>query len=177
MWHGPLDASFSLLRWLNQNASAVQAIVAIVIAVLTGILIWVTYRYTKAQHRVSLTMERDLLFRSQPLLNAHLEDTRQGHDKKLWYGKVQIMNDSNAPCRLVEVILSRESIDRTPPVPKGLIIGAHKNYSFHFNVQHVGQPVEFTLIYQDMICMRQWKYIAKANGNLMSRSEKEINKA
>jgi len=45
-----------MMTWLNQNAGAVQAIMAIVISVLTAVLIGITWWYATLTRRMALTM-------------------------------------------------------------------------------------------------------------------------
>ena len=48
------------MDWMNQNAGAVQAVMAIVIGVLTGVLIGVTWWYARLTRRMALTLEQQL---------------------------------------------------------------------------------------------------------------------
>lgn len=55
-----------MLNWFNQNAGAVQGIASLATAVLTAVLVAVTYRYTRLTHRLAKFAEDQLKASVEP---------------------------------------------------------------------------------------------------------------
>jgi len=60
MIHFLLELLFRTLRWFDSHAGAVQAISALFVAILTGILVWLTRRYVQGTND-ALALSRDRL--------------------------------------------------------------------------------------------------------------------
>lgn len=96
MNHKIAHAIFAVLRFFDAHSGAIQALTAIVIAGLTGFLIYWTWRYAQSNSEILLVMKRDLEFRTTPVLRMSFEtipDT--GHQS---YGAMDfaIMNEGPA---------------------------------------------------------------------------------
>jgi hypothetical protein len=86
---------------MNDNAAAMQVVMAIVIAVLTAVLIVVTVWYVWLTRRMALTLEQQLAASFQPDIEMTLIDRFQGHGtgggvkSESVYGTIVVTNKGN----------------------------------------------------------------------------------
>ena len=69
------------LQWMNENAGAVQAIMAIIIVFLTAALTCVTCWYASLTRRMALTLERQLVGSFHPDIDLTLTNRFQGEGR------------------------------------------------------------------------------------------------
>lgn len=99
-----------LIYWLSegQNAAAVQALSAIVVAILTAALIWVTSRYVHLTKAIAETTRQQLAASVQPVLAlAILESgilTRKGQAVSV-SGRIGVKNRGSNPVKVVSISL------------------------------------------------------------------------
>lgn len=97
-------------RWMNENAGAVQAVAAMIVAGLTAVLIGVTCWYATLTRRMALSMERQLASSFQPTIEMALSNRFQGqgsdgrgnHTESV-SGTVIIRNKGSLPMKIVSV--------------------------------------------------------------------------
>lgn len=110
-----------MLNWLNQNAGAVQAMMAILIGLLTVTLIIITTSYTRLTRRMAETMERQLAASFQPdielkLLNEFKGSTHyQGKISERASGTIVVTNKVNIPIEIVATAIKIVFDDKNFP--------------------------------------------------------------
>jgi hypothetical protein len=110
-----------MLDWLNQYAGAVQAIMAVIIGVLTAVLIGVTCWYAVLTRRMARTMERQLAASFQPDINLSLSNRFHGSSSN--YGvrgenasiTIVITNKGNVPVKIAAVAMKVIFRDKSRP--------------------------------------------------------------
>lgn len=71
-------APTAMMECLNNNTNAIQAIAAVAIACLTGVLVWATLRYARAADK-SLQLSKEQLDREwRPHLHVEVRKTKEG---------------------------------------------------------------------------------------------------
>lgn len=104
--------SGGLTDWLNVNASAVQAVAAILIIILTGVLVAVTIYYARANWHVVHAMEKDLQSRIQPRLLVDVQAIPAGpdHPENDDYVHIEVKVTRNGPAiiKAIELFLSKK---------------------------------------------------------------------
>jgi hypothetical protein len=95
--------------WPHPNTmTLVQTATAVIVAVLTLVLIVLNIIYVRANWRVMRLMETDLRFRTRPIPSFTLENPTEAHG---WYGFKVLVSASNAPMRLLELVLKFHHAD------------------------------------------------------------------
>src|SRR5664280_2756596 len=100
------------MQWLNENAAGVQAITAIVIALLTLALVYVTWWYATLTKSMALTLREQLAASFQPNVEMALtnrshgqgSDERGGHSENV-SGTFTVRNKGNLPLKVVTVAM------------------------------------------------------------------------
>ena len=91
---------------MNQNAGAVQAVMAIIIGVLTAVLIAVTWWYAGLTRRMASTMEQQLVASFHPDIEMSLIDRFQGQGTgESVSGTIVITNKGDLPLKVVSVAM------------------------------------------------------------------------
>jgi hypothetical protein len=100
------------MEWLNQNAGAVQAIMAIIIVLLTAALTGVTWWYASLTRRMASTMERQLGASFQPNIGMALTNRFQGEhrdrggtESESVMGTITITNNGDLPLKVVAIAM------------------------------------------------------------------------
>ncbi len=109
------------MAWLNQNAGAVQAIMATMIGVLTIALVGVTWWYARLTRRLADAVERQLAASFQPDLYLSLSSCFHGSGSH--YGEreenvsltIAVMNKGNVPVKLAAVAMKIIFRDKSLP--------------------------------------------------------------
>jgi hypothetical protein len=93
--------------WLDIHAGAVQALSAMVIVLLTGALVYITWRYEQITNRIAKVTEKQLSASLQPVLYIEVADRMYGHDAD-GYGFVTfrsfIRNGGTNPVKLITLV-------------------------------------------------------------------------
>jgi hypothetical protein len=99
------------MQWLNQNAGAVQAIMAIVICVLTAVLIGVTWWYAKLTRRMAFTLEQQLAASFHPDIEMTLINRFQGKGTSFGVktesvsGTIVVTNNGDLPLKVASAAM------------------------------------------------------------------------
>jgi hypothetical protein len=99
------------MEWLNQNAGAVQAVMAIIIGVLTAVLIGVTWWYAKLTRRMALTLEQQLAASFHPDIEMTLmhrfqgQGISQGVKSESVSGTIVVTNKGELPLKVVSAAM------------------------------------------------------------------------
>jgi hypothetical protein len=100
------------MQWMNQNAGAVQAMMAIVIVLLTGVLVIVTCWYTTLTRDMALTLKEQLAASFQPNIEMTLTNRLQGRGSDERGGQhedvsgtITVINKGNLPLKVVAVAM------------------------------------------------------------------------
>ena len=100
------------MHWLNENAGGVQAITAVVIALLTLALVGVTWWYATLTRGMALTLKEQLAASFQPNVEMTLTDRFQGqgsdglggHHESV-SGTINVSNKGNLPFKIVSIAM------------------------------------------------------------------------
>ena len=99
------------MEWLNQNAGGVQAIMAIIIGVLTAVLIGVTWWYAKLTRGMALTLEQQLAASFHPDIEMTLmhrfqgQGISQGVKSESVSGTIVVTNKGDLPLKVVSAAM------------------------------------------------------------------------
>jgi hypothetical protein len=99
------------MEWLNQNAGAVQAVMAIIIGVLTAVLIGVTWWFARLTRRMALTLEQQLAASFHPDIEMTLIHRFQGTGTSFGVksesvsGTIVVTNKGNLPLKVVSAAM------------------------------------------------------------------------
>jgi hypothetical protein len=97
------------MDWMNHNSGAVQAIMAIIIGVLTTVLIGVTWWYASLTRRMAHTLEQQLAASFHPNLEMvflhHYQGkgTDQGVYTETVFSELLIRNKGDLPLKIISV--------------------------------------------------------------------------
>jgi hypothetical protein len=100
-----------MMQWLNQNAGAVQAIMAIILGVLTPVLIGVTWWYAKLTRRMVLAQEQQLAASFHPDIEMTLIHRFQGKGSSFgvqsesFSGTIVVTNKGMLPLKVVSAAM------------------------------------------------------------------------
>jgi hypothetical protein len=99
------------MEWLNQNAGAVQAVMAVIIVVLTAALVGVTCWYAGLTRRMALTMEQQLAASFHPDIEMTLTNRFQGKGSNFGVqsesvsGTIVVTNRGTLPLKVVSAAM------------------------------------------------------------------------
>jgi hypothetical protein len=99
------------MEWLNQNAGAVQAVMAIIIGVLTAVLIIVTLWYAVLTRRMVLAQEQQLAASFHPDIEMTLIHRFQGKGSSFGVksetvaGTIVVKNNGDLPLKVVSAAM------------------------------------------------------------------------
>jgi hypothetical protein len=99
------------MEWLNQNAGGVQAVMAIIIGVLTAVLISVTWWYANLTRRMALTLEQQLAASFHPDIEMTFmhplqgQGVGQGVKSESVSGTIIVTNKGDLPLKVVSVAM------------------------------------------------------------------------
>jgi hypothetical protein len=92
-----------LLWWLNQNASAIEALSAIVTSFATVVLVLITRRYSSITERLAYIAGREVRSQAQPSMDVRYEFTAPNHFR------VTVENTGSQAAQLISVTMSYPS--------------------------------------------------------------------